>query len=151
VIKHDDNPTTHLEDNLGNYCYPWAGIIYSCTSQAKPKGVDTTRLPRITGFPSATDDNAEQLLPPMKHGGCRGTEMVSTAHFGQHIAILLGPHASSAFLVEGGVLMGRGDQGPGLFAGYTKETASEEGFAEFVVDDITWWVCLEGISVAQEK
>ena len=69
AIKHDDNPTTHLEDNLGNYCYPWAGIIYSCTSQAKPKGVDATRLPSITGFPSATDDDAQQLLPPMKNGG----------------------------------------------------------------------------------
>ena len=47
--------------------------------------------------------------------------------------------------------MGRGDLDAGLFAGYTKETASEEGLTEFVVDDITWWVCLEGVSEAQQR
>jgi len=47
--------------------------------------------------------------------------------------------------------MGRGDLDASLFAGYTKETASEEGLTEFVVDDITWWVCLECVSEAQQR
>ena len=47
--------------------------------------------------------------------------------------------------------MGRGDLSTGLFAGYTRETASEEGLTEFIVDDITWWVCLEGVSTAQRN
>jgi len=34
--------------------------------------------------------------------------------------------------------MGRGDLVAGFFAGYTNETASEEGLTVFVVDDITW-------------
>jgi hypothetical protein len=45
AIEHDENPTTYLEDDLGNYCHPWAGIIYSCTSRAKPKGVEATQQP----------------------------------------------------------------------------------------------------------
>jgi hypothetical protein len=46
---------------------------------------------------------------------------------------------------------GQRDLDTSLFAGYTKETASEEGLIAFVVDDITWWVCLEDISTTQEK
>jgi hypothetical protein len=30
-----------LEDNLGNYCHPWAGIIYSCNIQIRQMGVET--------------------------------------------------------------------------------------------------------------
>jgi hypothetical protein len=80
-----------------------------------------------------------------------GTETVSTAHFGQHVAALLCPQVPSAFSVEGGILMGRGDLDTGLFACYTKETVAEQGLTEFAVDDITWWVCLEDVSIAQEK
>jgi len=147
AIEHDDNPITHLEDNLGNYCHPWAGIIYSCTIRAKPEGVDATRLPE---YPSATNDGVPRLLPVI-YGDWMGMESVSAAHFGWHVAALFCRQASSAFSVEGGVPMGRGDLDAGLFAGYTKETASEEGLTEFVVDDITWWVCLEGVSEAQQR
>jgi hypothetical protein len=39
--------------------------------------------------------------------------------------------------------------GSGLFVGYTKETALEEGLQAFQVDDITL-VNMEGLSIAQK-
>ena len=105
AIERDDNPITHLEDNLGNYCHPWAGIIDSCTIRAKPEGVDATRLPE---YPSATNDGVPRLLPVI-YGDWMGMESVSAAHFGWHVAALLCPQASSVFSVDGGVPMGRGD------------------------------------------
>jgi len=45
IVKHDGNSVTHLEDNLGNYCHPWADIIYSCTTGISQKGVEPDRPP----------------------------------------------------------------------------------------------------------
>jgi hypothetical protein len=38
-----------------------------------------------------------------------------------------------------------------LFAGYTKESATGEGLQQFIVDDATWWVDRDGMSIDQEK
>jgi len=73
------------------------------------------------------------------------------AYFGYHVTALLCPQSPTSFSVEGGVSMGRSDLNTGLFIGYTSETAAEEGLTEFVVDDIIWWVCLEGVLTAQKK
>ena len=149
AVEQDGNSVTHLEDNLGNYCRPWAGIIYSCTTGISQKGVEPS-LPPESHDP-LTASGIEQQLLQEKHGGWMGTEMISMAHFGRHVAALLCPQSPTAFSVEGGVSMGRGDLSTGLFAGYTSETAVEEGLTEFVVDNITWWACLEGVSTAQKK
>jgi len=149
AVEQDGNSVTHLEDNLGNYCHPWAGIIYSCTTGISQKGVEPS-LPPESHDP-LTASSIEQQLLQVKHGGWTGMETISMAHFGRHVAALLCPQSPTAFSVEGGVSMGRGDLSTGLFTGYTSETAVEEGLTEFVVDDITWWACLEGMSMAQKN
>jgi hypothetical protein len=152
AVEHDGHSITHLEDNQGNYCHPWAGIIYSCTIRIGQKGVDTEPNQLLEENESPhTVNNIEQQLLQVKHCGWMGTEMVSMAHFGRHIASLLCPQGPTAFSVKGGISMGRGDLSTGLFAGYTRETASEEGLTEFIMDDIIWWVCLEGVSTVQKN
>jgi len=150
TVEHDGNSVTHLEDNLGNYCHPWAGIIYSCTTGISQKGVEPG-LPPESHDPLPTADGVEQQLLQVNHGGWMGTETISMAHFRCHVAALLCPQSPTVFSVEGGVSIGRGDLNTGLFAEYTSKTAAEEGLTEFVVDDITWWACLEGASTAQKN
>jgi len=150
AVEHNGNSVTHLEDNLGNYCHPWVSIIYSCTTRISQKGVEPDLSPE-SHDPLPTTNGIEQQLMQVKHGGWMGTETISMTHFGCHVAALLCPQSPTVFSVEGGVSMGRGDLNAGLFVGYTGEIAAEEGLTEIVVDDITWWACLEGVLTAQKN
>jgi hypothetical protein len=85
----------------------------------------------------------------------KGTETPSTREFSCIISPLLGLAADGELAI--GLGSTTGDDGvryeafkEPFIAGYTTESAQQEGLSAFQVDDVTWWVCLEDVKPEQQ-
>jgi hypothetical protein len=132
-----DKPRSEEED--GNLrMHPWMGAY----------DLDEKRSFSVEAFCTSHSLTDEGLS-----SGWSGTEDISSGQFMTHILQALGPEPQdlAAFGVEGSIPIGASQAlGSGFFAGYTEETAALEGLDPFVVDDVTWWVCVDGVTESQK-
>jgi hypothetical protein len=137
----------------GRYLRHRAGVV-----QVEREGLDDgTRFVELAEDIDLDVDGTqvgEQLVTP--HGFTsewKGTETTTAREFSHMISPLLGLMADREPSI--GSASGEDEVRTEAFkepfvAGYTTESAQEEGLSAFQVDDATWWVCLEDVRPEQQ-
>jgi hypothetical protein len=136
--SHLDEPTYQLYDDEGITIHPWSGMppeIFSYSTSFEEK-------PIVRAQEECVPQDRKIFL-------WKGTIQASPSDITKYIVPILSDCRD--YSVEGMRKFGGAEFGSGLFAGYTKESAAEEGLQEFEIDDVIWWVDKDGMSIYQEK